>query len=111
MPRLALLFTALPFLISPAFAQDAKLGWAMLPALQDLDTDGDALLSPEEIGGTQVPEAFDLDGDGLFSVVELSQGYFALSDVDDSGLLENDELQAMTGLAGAGVFEYDMGAG
>ena len=100
------------FLAHPAAAQDADagplIGWAMLPALEGLDRDGDGLYSTDEIGGTRVPEAFDIDGDGLFSVVEISQGYFAVYDADDSGYLDPTELQAMSGLPAAGVFAYDM---
>ena len=92
---------------SAAAAQDLPLGWAMLPALDGLDGDADGFLSPAEIGATRVPDSFDMDGDGQFTVVELSQGYFAQYDVDGDGLLTDDELNAMRGLAAAGVFAYE----
>lgn len=98
------LTVALALSASAAVAQDATVGWAMLPALEGIDVDGDGLYSPEEIGGTTVPESFDLDGDGFFSVVELSQGYFALADANDDGYLDPGELQAMDGLPAAGVY-------
>ncbi|MEM7490332.1 MAG: hypothetical protein AAF390_14520 [Pseudomonadota bacterium] len=109
MARLTLAAACLTALSLPATAQEevSALGWALLPALEGLDDDGDGLLSPEEIGGTRVPEAFDLDGDGLFGVVELSQGYWALADTDDSGYLEDEEVRAMRGLAAAGVYEIE----
>lgn len=101
--------TALILALSAAGAaasaqDDVAIGWAMKPALEGLDLDGDGLFDQSELGGTRVPEAFDLDGDGLFSLVELSQGYFALSDADDDGYLDAGELEAMSGLPAAGVY-------
>jgi hypothetical protein len=92
----------------PAAAQEPVVGWAMKPALEGLDRDGDGAFTIAEIGGTRVPPEFDIDGDGAFSLVELSQGYFALSDANDDGYLDPGELQAMTGLAAAGVFVVDL---
>ncbi|MEM7710317.1 MAG: hypothetical protein AAF264_06105 [Pseudomonadota bacterium] len=121
MIRLTLVFSfVVATACTPAMAQEAgieaeildaptgTLGWALKPALEGLDDDGDGLYSAAEIGGTTVPEEFDLDGDGLFSVVELSQGYWAAADADRSGVLEDDELRAMGGLPASGVYEYDM---
>ena len=96
---------------APALAQDGPaIGWAMGRALAGVDRDGDGVFTPEEIGPSarNVPAEFDLDGDGAFSVVELSQGFFALYDADDSGMLEPQELQAMRGLAAAGLYEMDI---
>ncbi|WP_308914905.1 hypothetical protein [Jannaschia sp. LMIT008] len=90
-----------------AAAQDTPLSWAMLPALDGLDADADGYLTPGEIGATRVPETFDLDGDGAFTVVELSQGYFAQYDANDDGYLDDAELEAMRGLAAAGVYREE----
>ena len=103
------LTAALALAASAAASQeDATVGWAMKPALEGLDVDGDGVLSTDEIGGTAVPEAFDLDGDGAFSIVELSQGYFALSDANNDGYLDAAELRAMSGLPAAGVYLQEL---
>ena len=109
-----LLLATLVLAAGAAAAQEAApadgplLLWAMKPALEGIDRDGDGLYTAEEIGGTRVPAAFDLDGDGAFSLPELSQGYFALADANDDGLLDPAELAAMTGLAAAGVYRADL---
>jgi hypothetical protein len=109
--RFPLISATLLLLATSASAQEATedmpLAWALLPALEGLDDDADGRFTQEEIGGTRVPASFDLDGDGTFSVVELSQGYWALADRDDSGYLEPEELRAMRGLAGAGVYRVE----
>jgi hypothetical protein len=109
-------------LAAPAMAQEARhgaamvggdviasadRGWAMLPAIGRLDADGDGLLSQEELGGTRLGEAADLDGDGMFSLVEISQALWARFDADHSGYLEPDEKAAMRGIARSGLFPLD----
>jgi hypothetical protein len=101
------LILAAALIALPLDALADELGWALKPAVEALDLDGDGLLSPAEIGGTRVPEAFDINEDGLFSIVELSQGYWALFDADRSGYLEQEEKEAMRGLPAAGVYRYD----
>ncbi|MBM2577873.1 hypothetical protein JQC91_16315 [Jannaschia sp. Os4] len=95
---------------APGVEEAATVGWAMGRALVGVDRDGDGLFAPEELGGSarRIPEGFDLDGDGLWSATELSQGYFALYDADDSGYLEPAEMQAMRGLAAAGLYPLDI---
>jgi hypothetical protein len=97
-------------LAAPAWAQTQSLGWAMLPALEaaDLDVDVDGIYTIEEMEIALVPIEFDTDESGDFSLPELVAGYFGQYDVDDSGRLEDDELQAMEGLAAQGVYEYGM---
>jgi hypothetical protein len=92
----------------PAAAQ--SLGWAMLPALEEaaLDVDADGIFTVEEMEIALVPIEFDADVSGDFSVPELTAGYFGQYDVDDSGVLEEEELRAMEGLAAQGVYEYGM---
>jgi hypothetical protein len=95
---------ALP-LAAPAAAQET-LGWAMGPVLAQLDADGDGVLTQAELGATELPAEFDVNLDGELAIDEISQGFFALYDRDDSGVLEEGELRAMRGVAGAGVYVY-----
>lgn len=103
MIRPALVAIAVAF---PVHAQEAPAAaWALKPGLDGLDVDGDGLFTSEEIGGIEIPVAFDLDEDGLFSVVELSQGYWAALDRDDSGYLEPSELETLSGVPAMGLYE------
>jgi hypothetical protein len=97
-------------LAAPAWAQSQQYGWAMLPALEAaaLDADADGIYTSEEMEIALIPVEFDTDESGDFSIPELVAGYFGQYDVDDSGRLEDDELQAMEGLAAEGVYEYGM---
>lgn len=103
--RIPLALALIATLAAPAGAQ--TLGWALLPAMEGMDLDGDGVFSPSEIGGTRVPLEFDTDGDGMLHIAELTAGFWGLYDADRNGLLTDDELQAMRGLAAAGV--YDLG--
>ncbi|MFO6463773.1 hypothetical protein ACK8OR_05225 [Jannaschia sp. KMU-145] len=99
-------------LTTPAVAQDAPaplrddatLVWAMLPALDGVDRDDDGRFTQAEIGGTVMPLGVDADGDGMFDLPEITQALFAIWDRDDNGYLDTAELDAMTGLAAAGVY-------
>lgn len=92
----------------PAAAQEMPLAWAMKPALEGLDLDGDGLYVVEELAVDAVPPEFDLDGDGAFSIVELSQGYFAEIDTDNSGYLEPTELEVLSGVPLMGVYTPEL---
>lgn len=92
----------------PATGQDAPAAWAMKPALAGVDRDGDGLFSPEELGGSEIDPLYDGDGDGLLDLAEITAALFAASDLDDSGALEPEELEAMRGLAAAGVYVPEM---
>jgi hypothetical protein len=87
--------------------ESADTGWAMLPAIGRLDSDGDGLFTQQELGGTRLGEAADLDGDGAFSIVEISQALWTRFDTDHSGYLEPDEKAAMRGIARNGLFPLD----
>jgi hypothetical protein len=93
--------------VDPEVIASAETGWAMLPAIGRLDSDGDGLFTQGELGGTRLGEAADLDGDGMFSIVEVSQALWARYDADESGYLEPDEKAAMRGIARAGLFPLD----
>ena len=95
-------------LAAPVAAQDAMpLAWAMGPAIDGVDRDGDGTLTPEEIGATRLPPKADPNGDGL-DLGELTAFLFAQADTDDSGYLEPGELRALRGLAATGVHTPDL---
>ncbi|WGH78266.1 hypothetical protein [Jannaschia ovalis] len=101
--RLALNAALALALAAPASAQTV-LGWAMLSPLQELDRDGDGQFEAGDIDGFDLPEAWDMDQSGTWSIVEISQSLWAGWDGDDSGVLEQTELATMTGLAEAGTY-------
>ncbi|KIT17339.1 EF-hand domain-containing protein [Jannaschia aquimarina] len=109
--RLPILVAATLF-ATPALAQDAEsevyMAWAMGPAMEGVDRDGDGRFTQEEIGGTRLDASADADGSGDFDLPELTAALFAMWDTDDSGYLEPEELEAMTGLAAAGVYEIQL---
>ena len=107
MNRKTAALTAIFIALSGPAAAQALLGWAMLPALEGLDADGDGAFSQAEIGGTRLPAEWDVNDDGVWSAPEITQALFARWDGDESGLLEQTELATMTGLAAAGIYTMD----
>jgi len=97
---------ALPAAVSAQ--EESSLGWAMGPAMVGMDQDGNGAFDGSELGGSRLPETFDLNGDGALDMGELSVGFFALHDENDDGRLDSDELRTMRGIAGAGVYRLDL---
>ena len=99
--KLAASALALSLLAAPAMAQEWYGEW---------DGNEDGALDQEEFttgfGEAGVYESWDGDGDGALSEDEFNQGVFGGYDADDSGTLEEPELQdAGDDMGDGGLFD------